>query len=321
MATRFYFHAASSGVSGTLPSTEQSTISENGHVDAQTVNRSMSTSIGTSEATLTLTTNATVSAQNYYITKFVSPLIYQTSISANTWVYAFSAMEGTAAAQNWPVSGTNKAVYVNIYVWRPSNGSLVGTIRDGTSAATVDEASVSTKAYHIVNVTGSAVNNVQNGDVIIIEIWFQITQGGATSYNTNNFYYDGTTVYAENGSAASAASYLETPETLALTAPQNITKTLATETLTISEGLDRTAIHNKAKSLTTETLTITEPNAPVIQSAKQRIQTTETLDITESVSQEYTSGGPKNITKGLTTETLSITESSTRQSGKWRRIG
>ena len=67
-----------------------------------------------------------------------------------------------------------------------------------------------------VNVTfaGSLISSVQDGDVICCEVWFEITQGGATAY-TDTFYFDGTTVNSTGGQIVSDhASYLETPQDL-----------------------------------------------------------------------------------------------------------
>ena len=78
------------------------------------------------------------------------------------------------------------------------------------SAATLDEGATS-ELFHIVAFTGSAVAGALPGDVIVMEIWFQTTQGGATSRNIT-FAYDGTTVGTENGAASNTAAYIETPK-------------------------------------------------------------------------------------------------------------
>ena len=219
MTTRLYFHLASSAVGGTLPTAAQSTLTADVNGDAQTVNRKMNTTVGAAQGEVDITTNATASRQNLYFTKFVSEPIYQSSVAANTWTYGFCAWT-IVAATNYPVDGTNKAVYIHIYVWRPSDGSYVGAILDGNTAATVDEGVADTDTYHIVNLTGLAVPDVQNGDVIVVEIWFQVTQANATARATS-FMFDGANVYTDNAESPSgaAAGYIETPETLNFTAP------------------------------------------------------------------------------------------------------
>ena len=123
--TKLYFHAASSTVTGTLPSAEQSALTSTKNVNVQTVNRSMNTSISTGTmTTLALTTNATASLTDYYITKFVSDTLtgVSSSITAHSWNYAFAARVNNLSA-NFPCNGTSQPVYVNVYVWRPSNGT------------------------------------------------------------------------------------------------------------------------------------------------------------------------------------------------------
>lgn len=214
MATRFYFHNAIDSTDG-LPIEEQSTLSLNRSVDSGSTNRQMNSTVGTSEATLQLTSIASTSQQNYYVTRFVSPALGVTSIAANTWTYTFTASTNSLQA-NFPVSGTNQPVYVNCYVWRPSTSTKIGTIQDGNTLSTVDEGNAFQQHYHIVNFMGSAVSSMQATDVLCFEVWFRITQSSATGY-TDNFRFDGTTVYSDNEISSNAASYLETPEDLAAT--------------------------------------------------------------------------------------------------------
>ena len=187
MATRLYFHAANSGVSGTLPSTEQSSLTLSKQADAVTVNRSMDTTIGTSETSLSIAQGT----GTYYYTKFVSPLIYQTSIAANTWLYRFGA-QSQDTGNNFPVSGNNAAVRVTAYVWKPSNGTKYADIIDSTSAATVDEGAASFKLWKITTFAGSQVTGLTSGDaVIVFEVWFSIAVGTGPSGNCL-IYFDGT---------------------------------------------------------------------------------------------------------------------------------
>jgi hypothetical protein len=133
MASKLYFHAASS-ILANLPTTEQSTLTaDTVKADALTVNRTMDTFIGTTQATLTIASTGDTNAHNYYFSRFISNPLNQSGVAANTWSYNFAAYESNAAA-NFPCSGTS-TVYVNCYVWRPSNQSKVGTILDGASVS------------------------------------------------------------------------------------------------------------------------------------------------------------------------------------------
>jgi hypothetical protein len=219
MATRMYFHAANSTVSGTLPSTEQSTLTATKNGDAQTVNRLMDTTIGTSQTSIMIVSNASTSAQNFYFTKFVSLPLNQTNITAQTWTYNFAAKEELTTNQ-FPVSGSSDELYINIYVWRPSTGAKVGTIFDNaTAAGVVNEPPANTEEAFQTPVTGTAVASAAVGDVIIAEIWFQCTQGSATA-GDNFFYFDGTTVTTSlDTTVSNHASFLETPQNLVFVSP------------------------------------------------------------------------------------------------------
>ena len=62
--------------------------------------------------------------------------------------------------------------------------------------------------------TGSSVASVVDGDVIIIEIWFRITQATASTF-ADTFCYDGPTETNNNNTTVSnRASFIETPQTL-----------------------------------------------------------------------------------------------------------
>lgn len=224
MVTRFYFHEATDSTTG-LPTDEQSALEESSasaRVDAITTNRSMTTTIGASQTEKAFGVSLAGTDTIIYYTRFVSPPIFQTSVAANTWTYNFAALETNVAA-NFPVSGNNKVVNATCYVWRPGGGgSLVGTILDGNTAATVDEGGANAEVAHHVTFTGAQVLSTQNNDVIIFEVWFTVTNGAANAFC--RFYYDGTTANTtDNASVSNHASFLETPEDLVLTAPSGDT--------------------------------------------------------------------------------------------------
>ncbi len=213
MATRLYFHAANSTVSGTLPSTEQNTaLAPTLNVDAQNVNRSMNVTIGTSSThtSLTRASAASTATTAYYFTRFVSDPLAAQTIAAGTWTLNFASSESNASA-NFPTNGGTQTIPITCYVWRPSTGAKVGDILNGTSVASFNE------------VTGPAVNNgtfagssvvVQAGDVICFEFIFNTTQGTTTS-RTIGIYFDGNTVNTTDDAAVTAlAAFLEHPGTI-----------------------------------------------------------------------------------------------------------
>ena len=207
----------------------------------------MTTTKGAAQTSLANASTATVSATNYYVARWVSPKLNQTSVSANTWTYDFACKSSNASA-NFPVSSTNKAVYVNAYVWRTSTQAVVGTIKDGTTNATYSEPSAGTEKSEHGTFVGSAVANcVANDDVIIIEMWFQVTQASATSY-TQTIYFDGTTENRSTGTTVSNyAAFVETPENLIFVQSYSIA-IASTHTLSASLDKIRTSINTISSS-------------------------------------------------------------------------
>ena len=117
--TRLYFHAVLNPLPN-LPTTERSTLTSNKVVDAETVNRTMNTTIGVAQTFLSLGSIGTTALQRYYFSKFVTDTLTGiSSVTAQTWTYNFATTVNNTTG-GFPVSGTNKPVRVTAYVWRPS---------------------------------------------------------------------------------------------------------------------------------------------------------------------------------------------------------
>ena len=248
MATKLYLHREGVGTlpTGTLPSSEQSTLTADANLfdnEDGSENRSMNTTVsGSAQTSLTNTSTGDTNAHNYYIARWVSPVLNQTSVSANTWTVEFAASEGNAAA-NFPRSGAG-VMYVNAYVWKPSNGTKYGTILDGNSNADGEEAGT-TQTVISYTFSGAAVNSLTSGDAcIVFEMWAQVTQANGTA-RAQTVFYDGTT---EN-STSNEAAFISTPENLSFSTAY--TRSIATETVSTSDSLGRTynAIRKPSTSL------------------------------------------------------------------------
>lgn len=214
MPTRLYFHNATSGLSGTFPTGEQSAATATGvtATGAATM-RVMDLNIGTGQTSVNITTAANTNNVNNFLRTFVSPPLIGDQVVGG------GSMILNAADQE---SSTNANFWINsccVYVWRPSTGTKVGNVRDaaGTSlGGSEPSTSNSMQVTHITGITTSAVNAL-NGDVIICEIWTRTTQAQATAY-TCIFQYDGTTINTtENAVVTNHASFLELNENLNFT--------------------------------------------------------------------------------------------------------
>jgi hypothetical protein len=185
----------------------------------------MNTNIGTAQQSVSLTSNATVSQQIYYFTRFVSEqLLNISSITAQTWTFS-CGMNSPSVNSNFPADGNGvNPCRIVAYVWRPGTGK-VGDIIDGNSSNNITEPG-GTQRNILCNFSGAAVSGIQNGDVICYEAIFAITQASATAYALS-VCYDGTTVSSTNGqSTTNQASYIETPQNLTFgTPPTSITCT------------------------------------------------------------------------------------------------
>jgi len=248
LATKLYLHREGVGTlpTGTLPSSEQSTLTADANLfdnEDGSENRSMNTTVsGSAQTSLTNTSTGDTNAHNYYIARWVSPVLNQTSVAANTWTVEFAASEGNAAA-NFPRSGAG-VMYVNAYVWKPSNGTKYGTILDGNSNADGEEAGT-TQTVISYTFSGAAVNSLTSGDAcIVFEMWAQVTQANGTA-RAQTVFYDGTT---EN-STSNEAAFISTPENLSFSTAY--TRSIATETVSTSDSLGRTynAIRKPSTSL------------------------------------------------------------------------
>ena len=154
----------------------------------------MTTTIGTAQASLAGTTQATTTAQAMRMGMWESAPMSAQTLPTGTWTLSIASSEANAAS--------NYQVTFCLYVWRPSTGAMVGSalydhVGNLTEPGTTETAATLTTA----SITGTAVSA---GDILVCEIWrASIAQGGATA-RVNTFYYDGTT----EASTTSCASFL-----------------------------------------------------------------------------------------------------------------
>jgi len=206
MATKLYFHDAAYAGGGTPPSGEQATATPSWTATGGATNRTMNTVIGVAQASLAGTTLNNTAAQTGLLGMFISPpLSGAQTVGGGTMVLNTADKESNAAANFW-IDG------LNVYVWRPSTGTKVGTLRDARNLGGT-EATTGETVTHISGITSTGIS-ASDGDVLVCEVWAEHTQSMATAY-TATFYYDGTTENAtENATVSNHASYLQLAETL-----------------------------------------------------------------------------------------------------------
>ena len=73
-------------------------------MSVQTLNRTMTTTIGTVPATITATCPANMGAASIiYVGRWVSAPLNQSSIAANTWTFNFATVDTSGASRDFPV--------------------------------------------------------------------------------------------------------------------------------------------------------------------------------------------------------------------------
>lgn len=164
-----------------------------------------STSLGQS-STSTFTV-ATASKQQNLVAMFGSkPLKGNQTVGGGTLTLN-TAASGSSAAAAFLVTG------LNVYVWRPSTNTKVGTVVDSSNASLGGTSGGTAETSQNVTTATSAVS-AQGGDIIICEVWANFTQSMATNY-TGNFFFGGGTETTTSGTTVSDhASFINFTETL-----------------------------------------------------------------------------------------------------------
>lgn len=222
MATKLYFHNVSNQLSGSFPTGEQGAGTANNTAVGADTMRTMTKTIGTSQVVLSFsdTTDNTRSFMGYFCSP---PLRSAQTVGGGVMSLLAGSSESNLGANFWINS-------LNVYVWRPSTNTKVGTIRDNSNGNSLggSEATIVNTVYpdYITGITSTAVS-AQTGDVVICEIWNRIATGATKNY-TCSFAYDGA---AETTNEATIetdiASFLLLTETL----------TFSTDTKTRSFGV------------------------------------------------------------------------------------
>ena len=204
IATKLYFHAEGNpNTSGTFPTTEQSSTTTTYTWDSNL--RFMDTNIGKGQDVIKTFLPGDLAAT---IDNFVG-FFTSYPLSTNQTVGGFGVTMNLSTASYTSNAGGPVfwAKSLNVYVWRPSTNTKVGTIIDSaaTSLGGSTPAINFEKTSYITSIATSAVSAL-SGDVIICEIW-----GSSNDTGTNDarFYFDGTTENNSNNvTVTNHASYL-----------------------------------------------------------------------------------------------------------------
>jgi hypothetical protein len=196
-------------------------------------------SVGSSQTSVSFSTVAQTAVQSGILARFTSDPLGAQTISAQTWTLFQRTFETNGQANIFSAG--------SIYVFRPSNNTVVGYVYDSSadiemnfrSAAPLHEwESTSPGSTGLGTVVGSEVACLQ-GDVLVFEAWYTAAQGKSTSYANNLFYFNG--VSATPGTT-DAAAYIEAPQTFTYATGGNALTETRTDSVGITDATTETLV-------------------------------------------------------------------------------
>lgn len=190
MATRFFFATNTSAFAPSAGSKSVALPTGTNNSNTLDDSESLLLTANNSLTTVSITSLAQLTAQSGRFARFTSDRLTAQTISANTWTIVLDTRESNANAEAF--------LALSIYVWRPRTGTRVGFIYDSAAQLGVEWTITASTITYTVSGSSIAINE---GDVIVAEIWYTSTQLKATSYQ-NEIRYN------------TSSQYLETPQNL-----------------------------------------------------------------------------------------------------------
>lgn len=206
MATKLYLLSAANPLTGTFPTSEQSSQTTSWSMTGASTLLAMRGTKGAGQGSFSGASLATTSPQIAFCGYFASDTLdVDQSVGGGGQTLTLNiANRETSLNMNF-----GSDLRCNVYIWRPSTGAKVGTICDCVVMTGGAEPSGSALTK-VNNATTTATSTVAAlaGDVIICEIWQFHTQGAASSY-TGSVYANGTTeTLVTNTTVTNHASFL-----------------------------------------------------------------------------------------------------------------
>ena len=181
MASKLYFRVLTNNQSGTYPAGEQSSSTANYSTAGGNTMLRMNPTKGTTQVGNNGTTLANTNPQLGFMRFFTSPPLNGNQTISGT--ITLNVAVGESAAQANLINITP-----HVYLWRPSTGAYISLIYN-TQQTKTEPTAPNTTVWHIPTLSITSASGL-NGDVIICEIWFGMTQANATA-RTVTLSYDG----------------------------------------------------------------------------------------------------------------------------------
>lgn len=173
--------------------------------------RALDTTRGTSQTTLSGISQGHTDHDDEFFSSFSSEALAAQTITAQTWTVAIKHSQDSAFA--------NSFIVLSLYVFREPS-TIVGFIYDSDAALGAEWAN--NGAGRVATFSGSGVT-VQAGDYLVFEAWRHTSGQGMNMTYIQTLFYNGTVDVTE-GSTASAASYIETPQNLVFASAEGVSR-------------------------------------------------------------------------------------------------
>lgn len=190
MATKLYLIGIGNSLSGTFPTGEQSSLTPSWSLTGASNLYTMRTTKGGAQVSLAGSSLASTSLQRAFCSHFASDTLNtaQSVGGGSNTVTINVANRESNLSMNF-----GSDLRCNVYVWRPSTGTKVGTIGDCLAmTGSVEPGAANSERSNSASTASTSTVSALAGDVIICEIWQFHTQAAATSY-TGDVWASGTT--------------------------------------------------------------------------------------------------------------------------------
>lgn len=182
---------------------------------------------GTTATSAATTLPNSTTANNGTLGRWTSARLAAGTYGSGSWTIALQTAESDA----------NYNVFLrsaSLYFWRPSTSSVVGFVIDSNTQTGVEfgNAVAAARYGQVVTWTGSNVT-IQDGDVLVFELWTGGTPSMAGASRTATIYYDGTTDVTAAYSGTDPASYINAPADIPLS--PSATTSFATVVATVTD--------------------------------------------------------------------------------------
>lgn len=283
MATKLYLLSTANALTGTFPTTEQSSQTASWSMVGASSLLTMRGTKGGGQGSFSGTSLANTSLQTAFCGYFASDTL---DVNQSVGGAGQTLTLNLANRENNLSMNFGADLRCNVYVWRPSTGAKVGTICDClTMTGSAEPTTANSERSNSASTSSTSTVSALAGDVIVCEIWQFHTQSAATSY-TADVWANGTTETATvNTVVTNHASFLNfSADTLTFGTPSGgVNATLAITLANDTASAGATADVSAQLALTAQNDTASAQSVAAISGSSSLTLQGDTLSSTAGV--------------------------------------